>query len=162
MILTKQLLSDYCNSLFNDSLLLNSELAIIIDLLLNSGCRMSEIFDDRFYYDKDLIKLLPKKSNNVRVFQPSIFSQSTQNFIFNRNIWRIFSHDTALRYLRSLNSYKKTFVKSKCIDFHVFRYNYITKLFESPDMTISQASVLLGYQNDLMILSYKEAQIIQY
>lgn len=129
--------------------------------LYNTGCRIGEVFGNRMYYDSstDTVHIIAQKKNYIRkVNEIGSLDISTINRLSKRQDLFYLNVRNLQRVLKKLIPVSNIKCGKKNIGAHIFRHNYIRKLF-AQGKTIEEIDRHLGYTSQTVENTYLSAVI---
>gem|GEM_PF-1737038 len=125
--------------------------------LYHTGLRFNDLYDiSRMTIQKDTVSVQPSKKNNTRIIEIENFHPQTLTFIKNQiNFYYQFaSYRTYTRTFNKLSAGKQFFVKSKPASLHLFRHNYVRKLYFNQHKTLPEIQEILGLKSLDIVSDY--------
>lgn len=131
-IITNENLEYNCKSVISYYDNNDLQLYTLFLLLYSTGVRINEAINLNLWQliNADVVQLNGLKGANPRYFNLIDLPFEVQRyFIDSYNVFRFTSYTNLVRYLNRALQFKVYYQSSKSINFHMFRHNYIRKLY---------------------------------
>jgi integrase len=129
--------------------------------LYHTGLRFNDLYDiSRMTIHKDIVSVQPSKKNNTRIIEIEKFHPQTLSFIKNQiNFYYQFaSYRTYTRTFNKLSA-NQFFVKLKPTSLHLFRHNYVRKLYFYQHKSLPGIQEILGLKSLDIVSDYVFGEI---
>jgi site-specific recombinase XerD len=162
MQLSNNDIDNCCKSIIAHSKSYDMYSYIIFDTLYNTGLRINELLDYSRVSIIDINSVLvqTQKFSNPRIIPISDFNSVYMAHLASGtlyNLIRSYSYYSEKMLLYN-TQFHKLFIKNKRISTHLYRHNYVKRLFDD-GYTIPQISTVIGERDDKNTMGYVYSQI---
>lgn len=161
MVLTNKDINDFCLSVCKNAHSKSVSARFMFDVLFATGLRYNDVslcFSSNIVGSNAVV--FPSKRNNSRLINlysvPSPFLEFCSGL--EQPIYRI-SYSTCVRDFCKCSPFKNITIGGKSVLLHIFRHNYMKKLFES-GKTLQEIAVLTGEKNVSSVVSYVHSCLV--
>lgn len=156
MILTNQQLDTMLQNIIMYAYATDTENYNCLLCLYNTGLRYNEFYETNRWSKINAYSYLVnlEKGSSPRVILISQLTQMFCNYIDNNmNLYNYMRQDTMTRYIYKKGMYGKLYVGQKGVATHLFRYNYVRKLYDS-GLSYAQIASDMGEVNVINTIAY--------
>jgi len=162
MKLTNADIDNTCNHLVNHTARFDIYSHIIFDTLYRTGLRINELLEyERItLIDIDTVQVITQKFSNPRLIPLSDFNSIFISHLASGSLHTLIrSYSYYSSKILIYNSlFPRLYIKNKQVTTHLFRHNYVKKLFEE-GQSIEEISEIIGERESKNTMGYVYSQI---